>query len=189
MWLYRVVRSQERRPRESVLRGEMAAALHHVNSTLPGGRERMACVHWDFGRHMMRGASAGAGGGGAGRGGGDGGRGGGGGGRGGGGGGGGGGPAGGADMSGAEGGGDGGGGDGGGGDGGESSNAPPPLPATTATTPGLIELMRVAAGALALTVGPSPTFLHPSSIASSTLVSCAEWHPMYDVASSVTAGS
>lgn len=50
-----LVRSQERRAREITLRGEMAAALHHVNSSLPPSRERIACVHWDFARHMMRG--------------------------------------------------------------------------------------------------------------------------------------
>ena len=47
-----LIRSQERRPRESALRGELAAALHYVNGALPADRERIACVHWDFERQM-----------------------------------------------------------------------------------------------------------------------------------------
>ena len=47
-----LVRSQERKQRESVLRGELAAALHYVNGAMPATRERIACVHWDFERQM-----------------------------------------------------------------------------------------------------------------------------------------
>ena len=53
-----LIRSQERRPRESALRGELAAALHYVNGALPADRERIACVHWDFERQMKGSVSA-----------------------------------------------------------------------------------------------------------------------------------
>ena len=42
----------------------LAAALHRVNSRLPEARERVACVHWDFAKHMTRGGGGGGGGGG-----------------------------------------------------------------------------------------------------------------------------
>ena len=45
------------------MRGELAAALHRVNSRLPEARERVACVHWDFAKHMTRGGGGGGGGG------------------------------------------------------------------------------------------------------------------------------
>ena len=46
------------------MRGELAAALHRVNSRLPEARERVACVHWDFAKHMTRRGGGGGGGGG-----------------------------------------------------------------------------------------------------------------------------
>ena len=113
-----LVRSQERRAREGALRGELAAALHRVNSRLPEARERVACVHWDFAKHMTRGGGGGGGGGGVKR------------------------------------------GDGVSGEARNPSNPPleppppppPPFPSPApATTPGLLELTRVAAGALELT--------------------------------------
>ena len=113
-----LVRSQERRAREGALRGELAAALHRVNSRLPEARERVACVHWDFAKHMTRGGGGGGGGRGVKR------------------------------------------GDGVSGEARNPSNPPleppppppPPFPSPApATTPGLLELTRVAAGALELT--------------------------------------
>ena len=113
-----LVRSQERRAREGALRGELAAALHRVNSRLPEARERVACVHWDFAKHMTRRGGGGGGGGGVKR------------------------------------------GDGVSGEARNPSNPPleppppppPPSPSPApATTPGLLELTRVAAGALELT--------------------------------------
>ena len=46
-----LVRSRERRPRESVLSRELDAALERVNSLDDAG-ERVACVRWDFKHHM-----------------------------------------------------------------------------------------------------------------------------------------
>ena len=109
-----LVRSQERRAREGALRGELAAALHRVNGRLPETRERVACVHWDFAKHMTRGGGGGGGGGGS--------------------------------------------NNGDGVSGGTPSPSippletpPPPPPPAPTTTPGLLELTRVAAGAVELT--------------------------------------
>ena len=52
-----LVRSNERRRREEVLRDALHDALETINQVRAGaGRERVACVHWDFAKHMRRGA-------------------------------------------------------------------------------------------------------------------------------------
>ena len=43
---------------EVILRRELSAAVAHVNATMQPDREHVACVHWDFARHMKpRGSS------------------------------------------------------------------------------------------------------------------------------------
>lgn len=52
-----LVRSCEKKRREEILRDALHDALETINANRQGiGRERIACVHWDFERHMRRGA-------------------------------------------------------------------------------------------------------------------------------------
>ena len=53
-----LIRSNERRRREETLRDALREALETVNEArLEAGRERVACVHWDFAKHMRRGVA------------------------------------------------------------------------------------------------------------------------------------
>ena len=50
-----LIKANERRRREGTLRDALIEALRAVNEArLEAGRERVACVHWDFAGHMRR---------------------------------------------------------------------------------------------------------------------------------------
>ena len=50
-----LIKANERRRREGTLRDALIEALEAVNEArLEAGRERVACVHWDFAGHMRR---------------------------------------------------------------------------------------------------------------------------------------
>ena len=57
-----LIRSNERRRREATLRDALCEALETLNEArLEAGRERVACVHWDFAEHVRRGVARTAG--------------------------------------------------------------------------------------------------------------------------------